>query len=92
MVGRNIGLSVRGISGQTDRYRAQRDRYKLFHPASALRQCKVLQATASCQQCGWVRRVKRVDAPYRSGPSKVWVKSKSQASDAVRREREEDWR
>jgi hypothetical protein len=29
MVGRNVGLSVRGISGQTDRYRAQRDRYKL---------------------------------------------------------------
>src|SRR6187397_911906 len=46
MVGRNVGLSVRGISGQTDGYRAQRDRYKLFHPASALWQCKVLQATA----------------------------------------------
>jgi hypothetical protein len=28
---------------------------------------------------------KRVDAPYRSGPSKVWVKSKNPASDAVRR-------
>jgi bifunctional non-homologous end joining protein LigD len=34
---------------------------------------------------------KRVDAPYRSGPSKVWVKTKNPASDAVRREREEDW-
>lgn len=31
------------------------------------------------------------DAPYRSGPSKVWVKSKNPASEAVRREREEDW-
>jgi bifunctional non-homologous end joining protein LigD len=35
---------------------------------------------------------KRVDAPYRSGPSKVWVKSKNPASEAVRREREEEWR
>ena len=35
---------------------------------------------------------KRVDAPYRSGPSKVWLKSKNSASEAVRREREEDWR
>ena len=35
---------------------------------------------------------KRVDAPYRSGPSKVWVKTKNPASDAVRREREEEWR
>lgn len=35
---------------------------------------------------------KRVDAPYRSGPSKVWVKAKNPASDAVRREREEEWR
>jgi ATP dependent DNA ligase domain len=34
---------------------------------------------------------KRVDAPYRSGPSKVWVKSKNPASEAVRREREEEW-
>src|SRR4029077_7016240 len=31
---------------------------------------------------------KRTDAPYRSGPSKTWVKSKNPASDAVRRERE----
>jgi hypothetical protein len=36
MVGRNIGLSVRCISGRTDRYCAQHDRYKLFHPASAM--------------------------------------------------------
>jgi bifunctional non-homologous end joining protein LigD len=35
---------------------------------------------------------KRADAPYRSGPSKTWVKSKNPASEAVRREREEDWR
>jgi bifunctional non-homologous end joining protein LigD len=35
---------------------------------------------------------KRADAPYRSGPSRVWVKSKNPASDAVRREREEEWR
>jgi bifunctional non-homologous end joining protein LigD len=34
---------------------------------------------------------KRADAPYRSGPSKVWIKSKNGASEAVRREREEDW-
>ena len=34
---------------------------------------------------------KRVDSRYRSGPSKVWVKSKNPASEAVRREREEDW-
>ena len=34
---------------------------------------------------------KRVDAPYR-GPSKVWLKSKNPASEAVRREREEEWR
>jgi len=36
--------------------------------------------------------VKRVDTPYRSGPSKVWLKSKNPASEAVRREREEEWR
>ncbi len=35
---------------------------------------------------------KRTDAPYRSGPSKVWLKSKNPASEAVRREREEKWR
>ena len=35
---------------------------------------------------------KRTDAPYRSGPSKTWLKSKNPASDAVRREREEQWR
>jgi bifunctional non-homologous end joining protein LigD len=34
---------------------------------------------------------KRTDAPYRSGPSKVWIKSKNPASEALRREREEDW-
>ena len=35
---------------------------------------------------------KRIDAPYRSGPSKTWLKSKNPASEAVRREREEEWR
>ena len=35
---------------------------------------------------------KRVDAPYRSGPSRMWLKSKNPASEAVRREREEEWR
>ena len=35
---------------------------------------------------------KRVDAPYRSGPSKTWLKSKNPDSAAVRREREEKWR
>ena len=32
---------------------------------------------------------KRTDAPYRSRPSKVWLKSKNPASEAMRREREE---
>ena len=31
------------------------------------------------------------DAPYRCGPSKAWLKSKNPASEAVRREREEEW-
>jgi bifunctional non-homologous end joining protein LigD len=35
---------------------------------------------------------KRVDAPYRSGPSRAWLKTKNLASEAVRREREEEWR
>jgi bifunctional non-homologous end joining protein LigD len=35
---------------------------------------------------------KRTDAPYRSGPSKAWLKSKNPASEAARREREEEWR
>ena len=35
---------------------------------------------------------KRLDAPYRSGPSKVWVKAKNPESAAVRREHEEQWR
>ena len=35
---------------------------------------------------------KRADAPYRGGPSRSWVKVKNPASDAVRRESEEDWR
>lgn len=30
--------------------------------------------------------------PYRSGPVKTWLKSKNPLSEAVRREREEDWR
>jgi bifunctional non-homologous end joining protein LigD len=35
---------------------------------------------------------KRTDAPYRSGPSRTCLKSKNPASEALRREREEDWR
>jgi bifunctional non-homologous end joining protein LigD len=35
---------------------------------------------------------KRTDAPYRSGPSRIWLKSKNPASEAVHREREEEWR
>jgi ATP-dependent DNA ligase len=35
---------------------------------------------------------KRTDAPYRSGPSKVWLKWKNPTSEAMRREREEEWR
>jgi ATP-dependent DNA ligase len=35
---------------------------------------------------------KRLDAPYRSGRSTAWLKSKNPASAAVRREKEEDWR
>ena len=31
------------------------------------------------------------DAPYRSGPSKLWLKSKNPAGEAVRRERGEEW-
>ena len=34
---------------------------------------------------------KRLDAPYRSEPSKVWLKSKKPLSEAVGRETEEDW-
>jgi bifunctional non-homologous end joining protein LigD len=34
---------------------------------------------------------KRLDAPYRSGPSKTWLKSKNLLSEAVRRERIGDW-
>jgi ATP-dependent DNA ligase len=35
---------------------------------------------------------KRTDAPYPSGPSMVWLKSKNPASEAVRREREKELR
>ena len=35
---------------------------------------------------------KRIDATYRSGPSRAWLKSKNPASEAVRRDREEYWR
>ena len=34
---------------------------------------------------------KRLDSPYRSGPSKTWLKSKNPLSEAVQREREEEW-
>jgi hypothetical protein len=40
--------------------------------------------------CAGGHRVEAADAPYRSGPSKVWLKSKNPASEAVRREREEE--
>jgi bifunctional non-homologous end joining protein LigD len=33
---------------------------------------------------------KRTDGPYRSGPSKTWLKSKNPASEAARPEREDD--
>ena len=35
---------------------------------------------------------KRTDAPYSSGPSRAWLKTKNPASEAVRRESEEEWR
>ena len=35
---------------------------------------------------------KRLDAPYRSGPSKTWLKSKNHLGEAVRRERGEEWK
>ena len=35
---------------------------------------------------------KRVDARYHSGMSTTWLKSKNPNSEAVRREREEEWR
>jgi ATP-dependent DNA ligase len=35
---------------------------------------------------------KRLDSMYRSGPSKTWLKAKNPASEAVRWEREEEWR
>jgi len=34
---------------------------------------------------------KRIDAPYPSVPSKVWLKPKNQLSEPVRREAKEDW-
>lgn len=34
---------------------------------------------------------KRIDSSYRGGPSKAWLKSKNPLSEAVRRERDEDW-
>ena len=36
--------------------------------------------------------LKRTDAPNRGRPSKTWLKSKNPESEAVRREREEEWR
>ena len=35
---------------------------------------------------------KRTDAPYRSGPSETWVKTKNPASETVRREDDEELR
>ncbi|MGY8680645.1 hypothetical protein [Bradyrhizobium sp. CCGUVB23] len=34
---------------------------------------------------------KRTDAPYRSGRSRTWLKSKNPTCEAVRLEREEEW-
>ena len=34
---------------------------------------------------------KHVDSFYHSGPSKMWLKTKNPASEAARREQEEDW-
>ncbi len=34
---------------------------------------------------------KRIDAPYRSGPTRTWLKAKNPLSEAVRREHEEGW-
>ena len=45
---------------------------------------------ASCRRLEGIVS-KRTDAPYRSGPSKMWLKAKNQASAAVRRECEEKW-
>jgi hypothetical protein len=39
----------------------------------------------------FLERIAAMDAPYRSGPSKTWLKSKNPLSEAVRREAEEDW-
>jgi hypothetical protein len=44
-------------------------------------------------QWGLGRQVStRIDAPVSQRASNVWLKSKNPASEAVRREREEDWR
>ena len=48
--------------------------------------------SSSLQHRAGGHRVETDGAPYRSGPSKVWLKSKNPASEAVRREREEEWR
>ena len=50
------------------------------------------RTVALCVQRGLEGIVsKRLDSPYRGGPSKTWLKSKNPLSEAVRREREEDW-
>jgi ATP-dependent DNA ligase len=52
-----------------------------------VRQCSSMRA-------GWALKASfrnGLDSPYRSGPSKVWLKSKNPQCEAVRREREEDW-
>jgi ATP-dependent DNA ligase len=35
---------------------------------------------------------KRLDSPYRSGPSKAWLKSKNPLSATVHRERQSNWK
>ena len=39
----------------------------------------------------FLERIAAMDPPYRNGPSKTWLKSKNPLSEAVWREREEDW-
>jgi hypothetical protein len=46
----------------------------------------------NCGSTGPEASSRRTNAPYRCGPSKTWFMTKNPASDAVRREREENWR
>jgi ATP-dependent DNA ligase len=55
---------------------------------------KGVENASTMRKQEWLEGIvsKRTDARYRSGPSKTWLKSKNPASEAVRREREEEWR